>query len=165
MVQICVSFNHFLVSSLLNLVIILASYSYCMYHLILFNSLRIMMTNLHANMQKCMYNLVIFIYADEKCLVTLGLWLLWWVPEEVWECQCMALLHWCFRLPYPLSNYRWNCKLIYLGTNAYMHVSFVLFFLTPFLDSMLLDNCRFFVFMVVFHRMYEQLIRCAISSL
>lgn len=34
------------------------------------------MTNLHANMQKCMYNLVIFIYADEKCLVTLGLWLL-----------------------------------------------------------------------------------------
>lgn len=39
-----------------------------------------------------------------------GIWLLRWVPEEIWLCHRLALLHWDLWLPQPLCYHWWQGK-------------------------------------------------------
>lgn len=48
----------------------------------------------------------------DSCFCTCtGIWILWWMPEKIWKCKCLAVLHGCVRLSNSFSNNWWNCKI------------------------------------------------------
>lgn len=59
---------------------------------------------LHGLSYSCMPN----VHEFRHFLLLSGLWILWWMPEEIWECKCLAILHWCFWLSYFICDNRWD---------------------------------------------------------